>query len=118
MGVLFPQTYQFKEFSTAGYVKGRYQSTYLDAANFTGNIQPSSQEEINSLNIGRELGGMITIITDKVFNIAKEGSNINGDIVIYDSEEYEVIKKDNHTGLLLPHITYFAELRKNDDIGS
>jgi hypothetical protein len=117
MNVLFPQTYNYKPFSTAGYVKGRFQSTYLDETTFIGNVQPATQEEINSLDIGRELRGTIKIYTDQVFNIAEEGTKTNGDIIIYEGKEYEVISLNNHTGTLLPHKKYFAELRINDDLG-
>ena len=116
MSVLFPQTYSFKEFNTAGYVKGRYQGSYLASASFEGNIQPSTQEEIRGLNIGREVNGMIKIYTDKVFNITKEDTNINGDLIVYDSDEWEVIKLDNNTGTLLPHKRYFAELRNSNEL--
>ena len=117
MSVLFPQTYQYKAFSTGKYVNGRITSDYLAESFFVGSIQPATQKELNSANIGRENRGMIKIYTDKVFNIAREGSNINSDIIIYDGNEYEIIKLDNNTGTLLPHRRYFAEIRINDNLG-
>jgi hypothetical protein len=113
MSVLFPKTYSYKPFNTAGFVKGRYQATYSSVTTFIGDIQPVTQEEIRSLNIGRDTNGMIKIFTDKVFNISQEGTNTNGDLITYDGKEYEVIKKSNWTGNLLPHTEYFAEFRKS-----
>lgn len=119
MSVLFPQTYQYKPFINAGWVKGRYQSYYSDTlSEFSGNIQPVGQEEFDSLDIGRELKGMIKIYTDKILNRSIEGTKENGDLIQYDGKEWEVIDLNLHTGTLLPHRRYFAELRiNNDDLG-
>lgn len=118
MGVLFPQTYSYTPFQKGKRIKGRFVSTYGSSSTFSGNVQPMNEIEVNALNIGRKNIGKIKIYTDHVFNIAEESSNINGDLVDYDGFQWEVIGKDHHTGTLLPHKKYIAELRIDDNLGA
>ncbi len=115
MSVLFPQTYNYLPYSSSTKVKGRVTVGYGSSTIFSGNVQPMSQKEVDSLDIGRKDLGKIKIYTDQVFTISEEGKENTGDIIIYDSAYYEVIKLDHHTGTLLPHRKYIAELRTKDE---
>ena len=117
MSVLFPQTHNYYPYLDSTRSKGYISTNYDAISTFSGNIQPMSQEDINSLDIGRQNIGKIKIYTDQVFTISKENQENTGDKIVYDNEIYEVIGKDKHTGTLLPHTKYIAELRINDDLG-
>lgn len=117
MGVLFPKTYPYKQYTGSNRIKGRITTVYNPILqSFTGNVQPMSQFEVESLDIGRHNLGKIKVYTDKVFTISKENEANTGDKVVYDNNDYEIIGLDNHTGNLLPHRKYIGELRLNDNL--
>ena len=117
MSLLFPKIYNYKECQEGVFLDGIYNTGYSELLEFEGNIQPMTQVEINSLNIGRKNLGKIKIFTDKIFNIAIEESDKNGDLIFYENKNYEIISLDNHTGNLLPHKEYIAELRIDYNLG-
>lgn len=118
MSTLFPKTNSYYPYNDSTKSKGRITSNYGNIATFVGNIQPMSQKEVDTLGIGRKDMGKVKVYTDTIFTISIEGQENTGDKVVYDSNIYEVIRKDRHTGSLLPHHKYIAELRLNDNLGN
>ena len=110
MSILFPKTINYKQISGT-YVNGVFQKTEIEST-FEGDVQPLSGKELISLNIGREDRGKIKIYANASLNIAIEGTNNSGDMIIFDNAEWEIIAKMTHDNDIISHWKYIAEYRK------
>lgn len=56
--------------------------------------------------------GRVKIYTPNVLNKAKPGTNIGGDIVVWNNKEWEIIAEGIFDNGIVPHNKYIAEYRR------
>ena len=108
--IMFPKDLTAKRNNEA-YVNGILQAGTLSTVPFVGSIQPLSNNDAVALNIGRSDLGKVRVFSDRQLQCTKKGGPLSGDLVTYEGRDYELIDGDSHTGTLLPHWAYIAELR-------
>lgn len=78
-----------------------------------GTIQPATTQNagryIQSRQEGRRDVGTIVIYTRSNLNAPIEGSETAPDRIIWDSSVWEIVQKEAHMGIALPHTKYYAE---------
>lgn len=108
--VLFPKNLTAKRKNEA-YINGILQAGTLGTIPFVGSIQPMSNRDAVALNVGRHDLGKVLVFSDRQLQETKKGGPLSGDLVTYGGQDYELIQENTHSGTLLPHWTYIAELR-------
>lgn len=108
--VLFPEDLVAKRKNEA-YVGGIMQAGVLANIPFVGSIQPLSNRDAVALNVGRHGLGKVRVFSDRALQETKQGTTLAGDLITYGGQDYELIQENTHSGTLLPHWTYVAELR-------
>lgn len=111
MSILFGKSHTLKVYSNNHYENGWLIKDQSTESTIIADVQPMTGEEINNLNIGRENVGKIKIYYNDELNITKEGTDIIGDIVEWNGEDYELIAKLNYDNNLINHYKYIGELR-------
>jgi len=117
--ILFGQTYILKRkfaegsYDTSGkYIEADYRKEYI-----TADCQVITGKELETLNVGRDNLGKIKIYTDEELNIAEagiDGRNLQqGDRIIFDNKNYEVIQKLKFSNNIINHNEFIAELRND-----
>ena len=92
-------------------VKGEVKTSAYQAIPFVGDIQPLSNRDAASLNVGRADLGKIRIFSDIQLQEEQTAGASNGDRVSFQGKVFEVIQESAHQNSLLDHYTYVAELR-------
>jgi hypothetical protein len=108
--VLFPKNLVARR-KNETYVGGIMQTGVLTNVPFVGSIQPLSNRDAVALNIGRHDLGKVLVFSDRQLQETKKGTTLTGDLIDYGGQDYELIQENTHSGTLLPHWTYTAELR-------
>lgn len=118
MSIFFSRPYTLKRTNATGsigsggfYTEGSAQAPVTIQAD----IQPLTGKELESLNIGRDNLGKIKIFTDENLIITIPGTNgtnlQNGDKIVFDSNDYEIIAKFKYESGIISHNEYIGELR-------
>ena len=116
--VLFGQNRTVKREENIGYYdsSGNYVAGTRAEITIIADIQVITGEELESLNIGRENVGKVRVFTDEELIIAEEGIDgtdlRNGDYIVFNNEDYEIIQKLDYENNIIPHYEYIGELRK------
>lgn len=119
--ILFPQTYIIKREDNIGSYddSGKYEPGEFTEIEIQADCQVITGKEIETLNIGRDNLGKIKIFTDEELIISEtgtDGTNLrNGDIIIFQNRNYEIIQRLDFINNLIPHIEYIGELRIDDN---
>jgi hypothetical protein len=108
MGVLFPKTIDYIKI-TGEKKRGVFKRIGTEST-FTGNVQPMSGKEQESLPFGREDRGKVKVYSNDQLKVAKGGDTENpGDIVIYEGMKWELIYELPYQNNLIPHYKYIGE---------
>ena len=110
MSLFFPVTLSAYQNSGA-YVSGVWTDTKGDVFTFKGSIQPYSQRDYSSNPNGRKDVGMVKIYTNQELVISVEGSDKNGDIIIWKGKLWEVISVDDYSSTIINHKRYHAQYK-------
>jgi len=108
--ILFPKTYTIYTANSGSFVNGHWVNGTPTTSTFIADIQPLSDKEINSLNIGRKELGKIKINTDS--NLTIQDTNKTGDLIAFNGVKYEIIAQSKWEVGLIPHNEYVAEYRE------
>lgn len=108
--VLFPKNLTVKR-KNKTFSNGITVDGVLDTVPFVGSVQPLSNRDAVALNVGRHDLGKVLVFSDRQLQETKKGGPLSGDLVTYGGQDYELIQENTHSGSLLPHWTYIAELR-------
>jgi hypothetical protein len=118
--IMFPKTYNIKRTNASGsydesgnYIEGNTSGT---PTTILADIQPMTNKEMTTLNIGQDSdNGMIVIYTDEELIITEKGNNNEllqqGDLITFDNEDYEVIKKDKYENNLINHNKFIGVMK-------
>jgi len=115
--VLFPTTgHTLIRYPLGEYIDGVWTVGDPTETPLIADIQPMSGEEVQTLAIGDNNIGKIWVFSNEALFVSDEGSDRQGDRVIYaeNGETYEIIQEKPY-GTLIPHLKYVGELRKNDN---
>jgi hypothetical protein len=105
MGVLFPKTIDYIRVTTE-YKRGRSQEIETEDT-FTGNVQPMSGKEQESMPFGYEDRGQVKVYSNDQLKVAKGGDIQNpGDIVIYQNMKWKLVYELPYQNDLIPHYKY------------
>lgn len=111
MGILFPETNTKKSTASGAYVKGVWTPGSETLSNIIIDVQPVTGNELESLEIGRRDLGKVKAYSNISLNVADEKNKINGDIIVYDNRNWEIISRLPYQHGLINHYKYFAEYR-------
>lgn len=111
MSVLFPATHSITILTKGSYIDGIWVEGAEDIQNITADIQTISGKEVESLDIGRKGVEKIWMASTTLYHVAEEESKQNGDIVIWEGKNYELIAIENWNHGLINHYEYIGELR-------
>jgi len=104
-----------RDSGNGSYVRGVWTPTGQNTATTIVSIQPISGMELESLNIGQRSLGKVKAYTNEEYKIAVYDSNntikVNGDVLIFRNEKYEVIQKLPNQSNIINHFKYVAEYR-------
>lgn len=109
MSVLFPENVTIIQ-RTGSYGATGIWSETQSQITITGDVQPMTDLEIESLNIGQRQLGKVKLYSNELLNISD--GTANGDIVLFNGEYYELINQQIRTKLI-SHYKYIGELRKD-----
>jgi hypothetical protein len=111
--ILFPQSFTATR-KNQTWVNGIATDGTPTSVPFIGDMQPLSNKDAVALNIGRADIGKITVFSDRALQETRQGpsGSLCGDFVVFQGQNYEIIQESAHGNKLLPHWTYFAELRE------
>jgi hypothetical protein len=110
MSTLFPKIISYTE--TLGAWEGpRWVEGEEVPGTFLGSVQPMTEKEIDSLQVGRENTGKVKIYSDTLLAISTEGGDAKGAVVEWNNKKWEVIQANNYNNDLIPHYKYIGEYR-------
>lgn len=110
---LFRKSYSAIRIANGSYVNGLWVSGAETDSTITASIQPLSAKEVESENVGRDQKGAVKVYTNDILNISQynDTTKTQGDIVIYDGDKYELLKKYRYDSDLITHYKYIGEYR-------
>jgi len=111
MSTLFPKTISFKR-RTGVFTDGVYVTNETDSS-FVGSVQPLTGKEIETFVAGRADKGHVKVYSATRLNVCAEGQLNSGDVVIWQSQKWEVIYEMINQNDLIEHYKYIAEYRGN-----
>ena len=110
--ILFPKNLTALR-PTTTWVKGQPVDGTPTAIPFIGDIQPASNKDLVSLQIGRQGIGKIKVYSDRALKTGSTSdATAKGDLVTWGSKTYELIQENYHNAGMNSHYMYFAELRE------
>lgn len=115
MSILFPEVQNTKTSTGSAYVKGVWTLGSETETDIIIDVQPMTDREIDSLEIGRRDIGKIKAYSNIELKVSTEGTENSGDTIIWRNKEYEIIKKEEHFNSFfseLNHYKYIAEYRR------
>jgi len=101
----FRQTIVRRSRSAGTYVNGRYTQVTSDNGTIQGSIQPLTPDEVEQLPEGRRDSQSFWIYTDTKLNTV---TSENPDLLLINSEEYEVNKENIWQNDVIPHYRYLV----------
>lgn len=96
---------------TGTYVKGVWTPGTDTTKTVYGSVQALSYRELAILDIGRKDLGKVKIYSDTALKVSQEGTENSGDIITWDSRDWEIIQALDFQNGIIPHYKYLAEFR-------
>ena len=111
MSTLFPKPFSVSRRVTSIDSYGRATISEATSVSFLGSVQPMIGAQVSREFPGRETHGYVVIYSDTALQIAKEGTNVAGDILTWHGDKWEVVHALVWDNDLIPHYEYAAENR-------
>lgn len=90
------------------YTLGRWADTTSQMFKIQASVQPANARELEALDEGRRNNATYVLITSSVLQVADVAKACNSDVVVLDSEEFEVIGINKWQNNVLPHYKYLV----------
>lgn len=95
------------------YVRGKWTVLSEETVAFKGSIQPNFGEYMHATEQAREDLGAVYVYSDTQLKVGKQGTDSSGDRVVFEGEEYEIIREDVYKSGVCSHFQYRAEVRRD-----
>lgn len=107
MSTLFPRTIVVRH-RTGSLVKGVWVQGQVESGTFVGSVQPVRGKDLDLLPIGRRDTGSVKVYSNTPLEVASEGGNQPGDIVVWQGRQWEVVASLPYQNGVVDHYKYLA----------